>query len=753
MNRGSLPPARLAAGIARGLGPVHRLALAIMLAAGPVGAASTVRITGVVVDRMGRPVEYASIACPAHRTGAAADDQGRFALELPPGRTQLEVSQMGYERARLVVTVTDGLAPLRVVLGDEPLELAEVQVATSAFGRAGKSEGATLRRMDVIMTPGGTADIMQSLRALPGINAPNEGAAVYVRGGDPSETLIRLDGNEVGHPYHYEGASGGLFSAFDPYLVKGAFFSSGGFSARYGGVLSGVLDIETQDPGDQRSVNAGVNMAGVNLASSWALVPGRLAALVSGRYSDTGVLMRVYGSNADYERTPLSHDAAGKLVWRYSPTGRVTLLALQNGDRTALRVRTLNVESTYRERAANGLGTLEVSDAIGERLAVHARGAWQRYAADWRYSDFGTSREERDLQGNLEAIWTPHPRHALAFGASLPRRAVRIVGTLPADSVDLAAGAPSRAYATRPTLETPGVFVEDKLRVWGPVYATLGARADRISNVPTWTFDPRAALAWRMDDHQTVRVAAGRYHQAADPRNLDPVYGNPRLGPARADHVIAGWEWLSDDANLRLEAFRKDYRALVTDDSLAFHANRGRGYARGVDVFVKGSHRWTSGWLSYGYLDTRRREGDDPRELPAAYGVKHSLTLVGNYQWSGVWILGVRYGWSSGRPWTPVADRLWDPSRAIWRPVYAENRSALMPAYHRLDVRATRLFTLPKGLGLPASAPCAAYVEGLNVLGIRNVLEYVYAYDYSQRIALDSYFSSRMLVAGVSLTW
>ena len=42
---------------------------------------------------------------------------------------------------------------------------------------------------------------------------------------------------------------------------------------------------------------------------------------------------------------------------------------------------------------------------------------------------------------------------------------------------------------------------------------------------------------------------------------------------------------------------------------------------------------------------------------------------------------------------------------------------------------------------------------GLNVLGIRNTLDYSYSADYSQRYAVDSYFSRRMLVFGAGLAW
>jgi len=77
----------------------------------------------------------------------------------------------------------------------------------------------------------------------------------------------------------------------------------------------------------------------------------------------------------------------------------------------------------------------------------------------------------------------------------------------------------------------------------------------------------------------------------------------------------------------------------------------------------------------------------------------------------------------------------------------------LIPAYHRLDLRVTRLFTPPRALGLRPSSTCVGYIEGLNVLGIRNILEYQWNADFTQRIARESYFARRLLVAGFSLSW
>ncbi|HUK63231.1 MAG TPA: TonB-dependent receptor, partial [Dongiaceae bacterium] len=653
------------------------------------------RITGQVRDRAGHPIELANVRAPELRKGAVTDADGRFELTLPAGPVELEVTQLGYERAHLRVAVAESTVTVAVTLADAPVPVSEVRVEASSFGKAGRSEGAVLSRRDVVSTPGGTADVFQSLRTLPGINAPDEGAAVYVRGGDPRETLIRLDGGEIGHPYHYESASGGLFSVIDSYMLQSAFFSSGGFSAKYGGVLSGVLDIQSQDPLDLRTVSIGGNMAGWSASGSWALVPGRLSAIGSFGQGLPDLLFRLYGTNNEYEVAPTSTNAFVRLLGRYSSTGRVSLSYLEAGDQLAAWIEQLNVVERYQNDTRNRLVAAQFSDEIGGRLALRGQASGQYYRADWSYGTFGAAQTERNAEANLDAVWDLDDRHQVSAGFNLRRPDTEIHGRYPADSTDLGAGAPTVDHETRVRVDYPGAYLEDKVRVAGPIYASLGVRADHATPPGVWTTDPRASLAWRIDEHQTVRLAGGRYHELADPADQDPVYGNSSLRPLTSDHLIAGYEWKSEYGNVRVETYEKRYRDLVIDDPAHYYVNGGTGYARGVDAFVQGTYHWLSGWVSYGYMDTKRREGDDPAEVPSPYGVRHSATLVSRYRVNPALELGVRYTTAIGRPYTPVVDRIWDPARGIWHPVYGDHGSATYPDYHRLDVRLTRLFSLP----------------------------------------------------------
>ncbi|MEP7027953.1 MAG: TonB-dependent receptor [Candidatus Eisenbacteria bacterium] len=729
-------------------------AIVLALSAGPRAAcAAEFPVTGVVRDAAGSPIEYATVNAPALKRGVSTDADGSFTIVLPGGEAELVAQQVGYVAARVRVLARAGLTPLVLTLRDEPVALAEVTVRTSSFGKAGKSEGAVVSRMDVYTTPGGAADVFQSLRALPGINAPNEGAAVYVRGGDPRETLIRLDGGDIGHPYHYEGASGGLFAAFDNYMLKSAFFSSGGFSSKYGGVLSGVLDIETQDPMNTRTVSVGANLAGASLSSSWALVPDRLSIVGAGGLSTTTLLHRLYGTSRDYPQDPASDHGALKAILKYAPTGRLSATYLGSSDRVGVVSPRLNFEGTYAQRARNHYGVLQVDQLVAKKLALTGVASWQDWRSHWTYGAFGGDTREAGWTTQADAVWAVSAAHEISFGARVARNASDRAAISPADSTDFEPGAPDKRLDTRARVTAPGAYVEDKFHLAGPLYATLGGRADRLARAGGWTFDPRGALAVRLAPHHMLRVAGGRYHQSPDPAYLDPVYGNPDLASLEADHAIVGYEWLDGDRNARVEAYHKTYRRLITNDAQAYYANDGHGFARGVDVLLKASHRDLGGWLSYGYLDSKRRELDDPRELTATYGVRHSGTLVAQYRVAASWTLGTRVTATSGAPYKPVVGRSYDAARGIWRPVYGENNSGRLPAFSRLDLRATHLFSLPAIGGLRASSVCVVYVEALNVLNRHNTLRYSYSADYAERRSEDSYFGRRLIVAGVSLAW
>lgn len=118
----------------------------------------------------------------------------------------------------------------------------------------------TLTRIPSLL---GTPDVIKSLQNLPGVASGMElMSGLYVHGGDGSDNLFLLDGVPLYQVCHLAG----LFSPFNTDIVKSIDFYRSGFPAHYGGRLSSVVDIVTDDGGND----------GLHGSFSIGLIDGRL---------------------------------------------------------------------------------------------------------------------------------------------------------------------------------------------------------------------------------------------------------------------------------------------------------------------------------------------------------------------------------------------------------------------------------------------------------------------------------------------
>ncbi len=754
---------------------IRRLAL-VCIAAGIVVATahaaaappSGPALHGIVVDQKGDPLEAVTVSVPQVRRGAITRKDGTFRIAVPgPGAYSLRVSQVGLTTVTMQATVPASGEPplLRVVLKEAPIPVAEVSVRASSFGAEGKRQGATLRRMDIMTTPGAAADLMHSLHTLPGVHAPNEGAALYVRGGAPLETVVRLDGGDVGHPYKYETASGGLFGVIDPSLVSSAYFSSGAFAPKYGNALSGVLDIESTSDVRQTSFNLGANLVGGGGTVGVPLSGERAGLLLTAHYTDVTLLDRLYGASSDFTQYPRSYDGGAKILVHPTATQSISLFGAASHDRTGVHLRFPSYRGEFTNGATVQVWNAGYTNVVSKALAVRVNAADTHFDDTWAFSDFRYTTTSNQYTARADVVWQVRSGSEVNAGLDGERESETYAGTVPHDSTDYAPGAPTRAIAQDGVRERFGAYADEKLRVWRTVFANVGARVDRYGSVrlratdgtrttgsTEWTVDPRVALSWKPRRAWTLRASTGDFHQNAPLRYTDARFGNPALGPLAARHFVGAIEYATVDRTLRAEVYDKDYRHLVLNDPLTHYSTDGDGYARGIDLFAEGRWPRLRAWASYGYLASQRREFQATARVTSPYAPTHDLSAVATYHLNGGWDIGARARVASGAPYTPIVGAVKDSTRDVWHPVEGELFSARYPAYGRLDVRLMKYVEAPKFLGLPQSW-LVIYVEGLNVLDIKNVLEYQYTPDYSAHQAVLSYFSRRAFVAGASIGW
>lgn len=94
-------------------------------------------------------------------------------------------------------------------------------------------------------------DVFRIGSRLPGTATNGISSRAAIRGGLANETLIIFDGMRLYDPFHLHQFND-LFSAIDSRYVAGINFMTGGFSARYGDRMSGVMEIESIAPADMK---------------------------------------------------------------------------------------------------------------------------------------------------------------------------------------------------------------------------------------------------------------------------------------------------------------------------------------------------------------------------------------------------------------------------------------------------------------------------------------------------------------------
>lgn len=126
-------------------------------------------ISGKVTDKNSEPIPYANVYIENSLYGGSSDSTGHFSFDFPSADTtaQLIVSMVGYEVYHRTVQMNSD-HHVKITLNESSIEINETLVTGSAY-TSERGKGVVLDAMDVYTTPGGTADVFQSLKTLPGI--------------------------------------------------------------------------------------------------------------------------------------------------------------------------------------------------------------------------------------------------------------------------------------------------------------------------------------------------------------------------------------------------------------------------------------------------------------------------------------------------------------------------------------------------------------------------------------------------------
>lgn len=666
------------------------------------------------------------------RIAGRTDSNGTLYLKgIETGPHKLVVTARGFLRspALAIAVKTGSVASVTVELIDSAPRLAEVVVTASHYNLEYQDPQAHtfLDRNLMTKLPNLGDEAVRAIAKLPGTTNGGTSARQHVRGGEANEVLFVLDGLRLYEPYHLKDFQS-FVTIVDQNAISGIDFYSGGYPARYGDRMSGVMDISLREANGKTETELGLSFFNASFLSIGNFGDrNRGEWLVSTRRGNLDYILDIF--NPDYGG-PQYQDLLTHVAWQWSDRTQVSANFLASHDKISLadtksagyanavydnRVLWFKVESNWsdslqsqtivsatqidneRSGLADSPGIL--SGTVDDEQAFRSFGVKQ----DWQYviSDQWMLRGGFDYKA-LEAEY---------------RYDSLVVTQPPFDNLLDNDSVVTRRLQMSPRGSQYAAYVEGRWHPSKQLTLDAGLRWDQQTYTTAThdsQFSPRFSVLYRTANDTEFRFGWGQFYQAQEINELQIRDGLTEFFPAqRAKHLVASASHqFSTGLDLRLEIYRKSFRALRPRFENLFdpqtlipelHADRVRidaaaASARGAELTLSGGDGdegmlW---WASYGWAEIKDMlpTGNVKRSWDQTHSVKAGL----NWSW-GKWNYSATGIVHTGWPKTElIVEPVSNPDGTNGFLAYASPRnSGRYSTFHTLDARISRQFEVSRG--------------------------------------------------------
>lgn len=753
-------------------------------------ASETGSVRGFVRDTSGLgAIEDVHVTVMGSRFVASSHADGSFLIRaIPAGTYDLHLGRIGFQPViirHVAVRASDTTDLGSTSMVPTAVSLATVQVTPGSYGLMESTVGSrqTMSRQDIATKPQLGEDIFRAVNRLPGLSSTDISAKFTVRGGSVDEVLVTLDGAELYEPFHLKDIDAAL-SIVDVNAIGGIDLSTGGFSAESGNHLTGVFAMQSVEPTNGGSrTSVGLSVTNLRVSTQGTYDNGRLAWFVSARRGYLDLALKLTQSSDSL--SPAFNDVFAKLEFNPSANHRLALHLLAANDQLRyLRQTDPSIDSRYGSNYQWATWDARFSDRIQassvislasltwNRLGTQPGGDRTLNVADHRSFDAMSVRQDWSLSLSDRALLRVGAEGKRVSASYNYLSAIRRDDSASASQTD-----PSSVFDTTRTILSPagsaiGAYLTQRVRVANFV-ADAGARIDRETYGSAETdVSPRAAIAWSPRQQTTVRAAWGRYVQPQPIYGLQVQDGVDRFFPASiAEQRVMGIEeHVGEAVTGRIEMYDRrvsrehpvfvnalngvDLLPEATGDRVRI--DPARGDARGIEVSVAGQSRAGLGWTA-SYALARAIDRIGGVDVARAVDQRHSITIGSTYRSStGRWLVSAGWLYDSGRPYTPerlVVDTTSSvgPDGSMTRQIAVHTvlgalNSLRLPAYQRLDLRATRYFDLGR-------QRLMMYADVFNALNHVNPRGYLYDVQSSPPQLFRRINSQIPVLPTVGITW
>ncbi|MDW7690467.1 TonB-dependent receptor [Flammeovirgaceae bacterium SG7u.111] len=607
-----------------------------------------VLIKGYVADEKGESLVGANVYLDNTYDGGTSKPDGTFAFETEEvGKQVLVVSFIGYETQKVGITISDSVY-VNITLKEAFNTVDAVTITAGSLEASDEKEGVVLKSLDIAMTAGASADIVGALTTLPGMQKVGESGRLFVRGGESREVKAFVDGVEVSNFYSTTVTGLPSRSRFSPFLFKGTFFSTGGYSAEYGQALSSVLSLNSTDPDPVPSVELSLLSVGASVAVNQAFEDESVYAELS--YNNLNPYTKLVPQRVNWINASESLNGTLSYKKKLENGGKIRMMAMGSTNGFELEQPTLLNEQGFdhiKVTNKNAFFNSVWETPIRSKGVLYVGGS------------IGLNEDDKYFNENNEWTSSFNSHVKLKYSHEFTPQTLLNAGTelyfqdyesrLVSDDERELLGNFQNTIST--------AFVELSQYFSEKWVVKAGGRFEYGSYLDGTTFSPRLSLAHKLSATDQISLATGVFLQNPATNFLRFSH---KLEQERASHILLNYQRVVHNQIFRLEGYYKKYDDLLTfadEYDAETYGNEGDGYAYGAELFWRNRNEAKSldYWVSYSWMKSERLYRDFPVKAMPTFTSEHNFSLVvKKFLPTLKSQIGFTYSFTSGRPYNDL---------------------------------------------------------------------------------------------------
>lgn len=703
--------------------------------------------------RTGEPLTGISVYNEKAKAYAQTDEFGFYKILLPSGENTLKASGFLLEDIALNLLVYE-TGSLDIIMKDKVLSLNEATVsAESSNNRRSNQMGVELIRIGRIkQVPSvfGEPDVLKIIITLPGVKSVGEASGGFnVRGGASDQNLILFNDGTIYNPTHLFG----MFSAFNPDVVKDVELYKSSIPAQYGGRLSSVLEIK----GREGNGNKVTGSLGIGLITARGHIEGPIGAktrfIVGARATYSDWMLKLLPESSGYNQGTASfYDINASVSHRFNSKNTIYAYGYYSSDRFKF-----SIDTSYRYSNLNA--SIKWRSNFSQKHSMVLTAGYDQYGYDTYDTDNPStsynlrfSIQQAFLKLNFKSLLSAN--HTLSYGLNSTYYYLRPGMLMP---YDILAGTPSlveeKILPSEEAVES-ALFISDTWKISEKFSTDLGIRYSFFTNLAPFKYyggpEFRISAKYLATDRLTLKAGFNSMRQY-----IQMLSNTTSMSPTDiwklSDADIrpqSGWQGalalysnhFENKIELSLETYYKrmdnylDYKSgavLIMNENLHEDVVETRGRAYGVEFMVKKPLGKLNGWISYTYSKTELQEKGDRgvntinrgEWYPAPYDKPHDVKFIGNYKFTHRYSISLNVDYSTGRPVTiPVSRYIYGGGERLF---YSDRNEYRIPDYFRMDAA----LNIEPGHNLTRLTHFSITIGVYNVTGRKNAYSVYYNTD------------------------